>query len=76
MKTLFKIYRFLISPVLHAFSRACGGEPNAGCRFEPSCSEYAEKALGIYGVKKGLWKSIKRLARCQPFSGPGGFDPV
>lgn len=46
------------------------------CRFVPSCSEYAEEAIKRYGPFVGVYKSIKRLLRCHPFSSGGGYDPV
>jgi putative membrane protein insertion efficiency factor len=45
------------------------------CRFAPSCSEYALEALRVHGAIRGLWLTVRRLARCQPFH-PGGYDPV
>ncbi|MBI4565301.1 MAG: membrane protein insertion efficiency factor YidD [Planctomycetes bacterium] len=45
------------------------------CRFEPSCSRYAIEALRKHGAIKGVWLSIRRLLRCQPFGG-SGYDPV
>lgn len=45
------------------------------CRFHPSCSEYAIKALKKFGPAKGGWLSVKRLSRCHPLN-PGGFDPL
>ena len=44
------------------------------CRFEPSCSHYAATCIERFGVIRGSWLSVKRIARCHPFN-PGGFDP-
>jgi putative membrane protein insertion efficiency factor len=46
------------------------------CRFEPTCSQYAYQAIERFGVLRGMWLGGKRLARCHPFSGKFGFDPV
>ncbi len=45
------------------------------CRFTPTCSQYALEALRKYGLLKGSWLAIKRLARCHPWGG-SGYDPV
>ncbi len=47
----------------------------ARCRFEPTCSLYMVEAVEKWGVAKGVWLGLKRLARCHPLS-RGGFDPV
>jgi putative membrane protein insertion efficiency factor len=57
-------YRRFISPLLPP-----------SCRFAPSCSEYALVALQRHGAARGLWLTVRRLARCHPFN-PGGYDPV
>ena len=57
-------YRLVLSPLLGGF-----------CRFEPSCSRYAEEALRRHGARRGLRLTAGRLMRCQPFH-PGGLDPV
>ncbi len=45
------------------------------CRFHPSCSVYAIKAIRKHGVFQGSYLTLKRLAKCHPFH-EGGFDPV
>jgi putative membrane protein insertion efficiency factor len=45
------------------------------CRFFPSCSHYSVQALEKYGLVKGVWLTLTRVARCHPFH-PGGHDPV
>jgi len=61
---LIRVYQWTIGPAL----------PPA-CRFQPTCSRYAYQAIERYGVFKGGWLMLKRLARCQPFGG-SGYDPV
>ncbi len=45
------------------------------CRFTPTCSAYAVKALKSHGVLHGLWLTLKRVCRCHPW-GACGHDPV
>jgi putative membrane protein insertion efficiency factor len=61
---LILIYQRIVSPLL-----------GPACRYEPSCSEYTRQAIGKYGVARGAWLGVKRIARCHPFH-EGGFDPV
>ena len=56
------------------YQRAMEGRPSP-CRFTPSCSSYAREALVVHGRRRGLWLTVRRLARCRPL-GPSGFDPV
>ena len=57
-------YRYLISPVMAG-----------NCRHLPTCSQYADEAMILYGPYKGLWLTIKRISRCHPW-GTSGYDPV
>ena len=45
------------------------------CRFQPTCSEYTYQAVDRYGVFRGVWRGVKRVVRCHPFSS-GGSDPL
>lgn len=45
------------------------------CRFSPTCSDYTYQAIEKYGVAKGGWIGLKRIARCHPWS-KGGPDPL
>jgi putative membrane protein insertion efficiency factor len=45
------------------------------CRYEPTCSHYAEQAVRRHGVVRGLALASWRLLRCNPWS-KGGYDPV
>ena len=62
-------YRIVLSPILHALM------PGFGCRFLPTCSEYALQSLGAHGLFRGGWLAIGRILKCHPFH-PGGCDPV
>ena len=61
---MIRIYKNLLSPLL----------PNA-CRYNPTCSQYAEEAIKKYGIFKGIFLGAKRIARCHPWGGHG-YDPL
>ena len=61
---LIKLYQWILSPWL-----------GASCRFIPTCSQYAIEAFKKYGPLKGLWLTVKRISRCNPWGGHG-HDPV
>jgi uncharacterized protein len=65
-----RIYRVMVSPVLHFL-----GGPLVGCRFSPTCSEYAAEAVRRHGAGRGGWLALRRLGRCHPWGGCG-HDPV
>jgi hypothetical protein len=47
----------------------------AGCRYQPSCSNYAMQALERHGAAAGSYLAAARILRCNPFC-LGGHDPV
>jgi len=63
-------YRWLVLPLLPALFG-----PGPHCRFEPTCSAYAEEALVKHGVCRGVLLTLKRLTKCHPWGGCG-CDPV
>ncbi len=46
-----------------------------GCRFQPTCSDYALTAIQTHGALRGGWLTLRRLSRCHPL-GSWGYDPV
>ncbi|MDR1691464.1 MAG: membrane protein insertion efficiency factor YidD, partial [Rickettsiales bacterium] len=36
------------------------------CRFTPTCSDYMIQSLKSFGLIKGLFLGIKRIAKCNP----------
>jgi putative membrane protein insertion efficiency factor len=59
---------------IHGYQRAIAplaSRAGIQCRFTPSCSRYAEAVIARDGVVRGGWKSLKRIARCNPLTPPG-----
>jgi putative membrane protein insertion efficiency factor len=67
--------RLALLGAIRVYQSTIGPALPPSCRFEPSCSHYAYEAIARYGVVRGAWLAIRRLARCQPFGG-SGYDPV
>lgn len=61
---LIKLYQKYLSPL----------KPKS-CRFTPTCSAYAIEAFSKRGFVVGLFLTIYRILRCNPFC-RGGYDPV
>lgn len=51
------------------------GPWHSGCRYYPTCSNYAIQAINNYGFFKGWILAIKRILKCNPLGG-SGYDPV
>ena len=67
---LIQLYRWILSPF---FGRQC--------RFQPTCSVYAQNALRTHGTIRGIALTLNRLRRCHPIQTLGAdagftFDPV
>ena len=64
LKLIIRFYQVCISPLFPP----C-------CRYYPTCSNYALKAIEKHGAIKGSFYATKRILRCNPFHA-GGYDPV
>jgi hypothetical protein len=63
-------YQVVVSPLLHLLAG-----PYSGCRFQPTCSEYARQAIETHGAAHGSLLALRRICRCHPWGGCG-CDPV
>jgi uncharacterized protein len=63
-RSLVRLYRLVLSPLL-----------GPRCRHLPSCSDYADEAIGRFGLWAGGWMSLARVLRCHPW-GTAGLDFV
>lgn len=61
---LVRAYQLVISPWL-----------GSNCRFTPTCSHYVIEAYQHYGLWRGTWLGLKRIAKCHPWH-PGGYDSI
>ncbi|HUU50665.1 MAG TPA: membrane protein insertion efficiency factor YidD [Nitrospinota bacterium] len=59
---LIKIYQKVLSPL-----------KLPSCRFYPSCSSYAIRAINKHGTVKGFLLTMFRIMKCNPLH-PGGVD--
>ena len=67
--------RRVVLATIRFYQRAVSPGLPPSCRFIPSCSHYAYEAVERYGVLRGSWLALRRLARCHPLHA-GGYDPV
>lgn len=64
-----------LAAMLRAYHRYYSPLRPPACRFTPSCSVYASTAIERFGVLRGGWLAVRRLAKCHPYH-RGGHDPV
>lgn len=65
-----RAYRWTISPAQIFIFGSTGG-----CRFTPTCSQFAAEAVQTHGALAGTLLATKRICRCHPW-GECGYDPV
>jgi uncharacterized protein len=66
----FQLYRIILSPILKSMF-------GAGCRYQPTCSSYADLAIARFGIIKGGVLTARRISRCHPFYKAASiYDPL
>lgn len=63
-------YQWVVSPLLHTLAG-----PGQGCRFDPTCSEYAVTCFEEHSPVKAALLIQRRIRKCHPW-GAAGYDPV
>ena len=59
---LIRIYQLFLSPLKYVLFG-----PNAGCRYQPTCSNYAIECFKEHPFLKAFWLATKRILRCHPW---------
>ena len=70
-KVLIFVFSFYKNAMSGSIKLLFGG----GCRFSPTCSDYAKGSVEKHGAFWGSVLTIKRISRCHPLGG-FGYDPV
>jgi len=70
-KVLIFVFSFYKKAISGSIKLLFGG----GCRFSPTCSDYAKGSVEKHGAFWGSVLTIKRISRCHPLGG-FGYDPV
>lgn len=65
----------ILMAVIRVYQTAVSPWTPAACRFTPTCSEYARRAILTRGAARGSWLAVRRILRCHPWGGHG-YDPV
>ncbi len=66
LKTIIRAYQLTLSPMLKPTI-------GIGCRFYPTCSDYAFQCLDKYPASIAVARATHRLLRCHPWN-DGGVD--
>jgi putative membrane protein insertion efficiency factor len=75
MKIINKIFGGLLILIVRLYQLGVSPYFPDACRFQPTCSQYMIDSIKEWGIFKGIWLGLKRMARCHPWGGHG-YDPV
>jgi len=67
---LIRFYQVALSPLKVAIFG-----PGSGCRFRPTCSQYAIECFRELPLFRAAYLATKRILSCHPWGG-SGYDPV
>jgi len=67
--------KFIFLTAIAAYRRFISPFTPPRCRYTPTCSAYAYEAVTVHGAVLGVFLTVYRVLRCNPFS-RGGYDPV
>ncbi|TMJ89568.1 MAG: membrane protein insertion efficiency factor YidD [Alphaproteobacteria bacterium] len=56
--------RFLARGLIKAYRYSFSSLTGFDCRHLPTCSHYADEAIGRFGLWAGGWMTLARLSRC------------
>lgn len=69
------IFQKVIILAVKGYQKAISPFLGPRCRYYPSCSKFCIEAVSKYGVVLGLYCSIRRILKCNPFC-KGGIEYV
>ena len=75
MSAVLRVPAYLGVGLVYLYRYTLGVLFPGGCKYHPSCSQYAIDALREHGLVKGVILAGWRLLRCNPWS-LGVVDPV
>ena len=75
LRTLRRLIVAIALAPIRLYARVISPALPRRCKYEPTCSAYAEQAIRELGIVRGTILAAWRLARCNPLS-HGGYDPV
>ncbi len=70
-----KVFSFIFLVLIRFYQYVISPFTSASCRYTPTCSQYAAKAIQVHGPFRGGWMALRRISSCHPWGG-SGYDPV
>lgn len=67
---------FIFILIIKLYQLTIGVIFRGNCRFYPTCSEYMLQSIKKYGTIKGVFRGVKRISKCHPYSNTYGIDEV